>query len=258
MKSGVCVLGLLGLFALCLPTTALAQDDDWMSKRHRDTWYWGMSLGATVVTPLGDKNDVFEYTGEEEFGTGIGLEMDIPFDFGPYFQLYPFFRFGFGALNTSLYERELGIDGMTSSLFQIGIGGRGFLYLPDTFGERFRPYGAAYYSYTSLEVSKSVGTGKQDCSGGYCQEETETVFSAGYNGSSYTFGVGIRYDIPMGFNLLGDDQFYDQVTLTFEIDYSLNQWDEWAGRVRGEEVAAGDVNLSLDHLWFQFTVGFMM
>jgi hypothetical protein len=49
VKQLVYVVSLFALVIQFLPMDALAKDGNWKDKLQRDTWYWGMSLGATIA-----------------------------------------------------------------------------------------------------------------------------------------------------------------------------------------------------------------
>ena len=242
--------------------------DEEEENKELDFWYWGVSLGFVTAIPIGD-DTAFPLTeksgattlmlpGEDEFKTSYGIYLDFPFDISPYFQLVPQLRVAFPGLNKGLYEKSSGLSDLGSSLFQIGIGGRLFLYLPDTM-EHFRPYVAAYIHYVSMEVTKKEETDRSSTysfSPSSQNDEEKEIFSAGYNGKSATFGLGARYDIWVP-NVLGDKKNPDLVSFYLEVDWSQNFWDEFKIDIYEDTVFKADPKLSLNHIWIQLIVGYM-
>ncbi len=158
----------------------------------RDHWGFAAEFGLARYMALGDRNFGLR---NSLGGQGIEFEDSVGFDIflgarSPSIGLDFGLRlgFGFGPLNRTAWEDELGLALESSMLFTIGPSLR---WAPFE-GSRVSPYVGLELLYTSTGTSQSANREVCDIDG-FCVDENVDVPHVNYSGFSFGYLAGVRF-----------------------------------------------------------------
>ncbi len=223
---------------------------DTPSRARRKPWYFGATIGATHLSPLGDQR--FALDGDNEFRSATGASVDLVLDLGEQLEIGAGFEYLRGGLDTEMYQAALGIDDLISEVSRFRVIGR---WLPFSFAG-VKPYVGVEGGYQTMKTVLRVETGDVTCGDFGCTPDREDLLSVGYNGWFVMPTAGVRYEYPL--EALFDPYRIDLLIATVQAGYAFNGWLGFEGEALGNtQVELDTGTLSLNHLSVRVTVGYL-